>query len=543
MNAVEALVLLFQAAEALVEKELIRATARGAQSTARQRNQRLTEIRAILAELQTRAIVGTGTTPGLAWEVIRHGYLEGSRRADRDTPKDASTDLGGIHLSAAQELYAALSGRLDDAIMRVGRQAEDVLRKVALQEILVGQLAGRNRKGNTEAIAENLRSRGIEGFTDRAGRRWKLSTYAEMVAHTTAQEANTTATMNRLAENGIDTVRWHTRPPSGKHEACEPCRKRDGKVYSMTGATEGYEVLELAPPLHPRCGCLLVSAAEIGAIEPEPVEDDSFAEDFRAPDEADRKRLAIPPAWQNVKVARDPEAPLQATGVDAKGRKQSIYSAAHHERQGAAKFARVGKLHERLPEIDKRLTQDARTDDTALAALMIRRMGLRPGSDRDTGAEKKAHGATNLKASHIEADGGKVRANFTGKKGVDLDLTLEDPELAGLLVGRKEGKGGDDRLLDTDERKLRDYMSKVAPGVKPKDLRTYLGTRTAIDAVASMPVPKTKQEYKKQRREVGLQVSKLLGNTPTVALASYIAPAVFGPWDAAMVDKQAEMVK
>jgi DNA topoisomerase-1 len=251
----------------------------------------------------------------------------------------------------------------------------------------------------------------------------------------------------------------------------------------------------------------------------------------------DRKRLGIPPAWAEVQVSRERDASLLAVGLDAKGREQRIYSAAHHERQAAAKFARIEKLHERLPEIDRRLSKDAQTDDTALAALLIRRMGLRPGSDANTGAEKKAHGATNLKASHIKVDGDTIRANFTGKKGVDLDLSLDDPELARLLEDRRRGKGGEERLLDTDERKLRTYMGRVAPGVKPKDLRTYLGTATAMGLVVSMPIPKTERENRSARRQVAEQVSRLLGNTPTVALASYIAPAVFGPWDAAMARK------
>lgn len=251
----------------------------------------------------------------------------------------------------------------------------------------------------------------------------------------------------------------------------------------------------------------------------------------------DRKRLGIPPAWTEVQVSRDSDSPLQAVGLDAKGREQRIYSAAHHERQAAAKFERIGKLHDRLPEIDRRLARDAENDDSALAALMIRRMGLRPGSDTNTGAEKKAHGATNLKVSHIEVGGDTIRANFTGKKGVDLDLSLDDPELARLLKGRQRGKGGDDRLLDTNERKLRSYMNRAAPGVKPKDLRTYLGTATAMELVALMPIPKTKKEYRSARKRVGEQVSRLLGNTPTVALGSYIAPSVFGPWDAEMARK------
>lgn len=249
----------------------------------------------------------------------------------------------------------------------------------------------------------------------------------------------------------------------------------------------------------------------------------------------DRKRLRIPPAWTDVKVSPDTTAALQAVGRDSKGREQRVYSSEHHEKQAAAKFARIGALHERLPEIDARLSRDAKTDDTALAALLIRRMGLRPGSDSDTGAEKKAYGATNLKASHITTDGKTVRARFTGKKGVDLDLSIEDPELARLLAGRKRGKSGDDRLLSTDERKLRGYMKEVAPGVKPKDLRTYLGTATAMRLVADTPVPKTKKEYQSRRREVGKRVSDLLGNTPTIALASYVAPSVFGAWDSALI--------
>lgn len=141
------------------------------------------------------------------------------------------------------------------------------------------------------------------------------------------------------------------------------------------------------------------------------------ARGFEDASETDRKRLGIPPAWTDVQVDRSPAAALLAVGLDKKGREQRIYSAAHHENQAAAKFARIGELHERLPRIDERIARDAKTDDTALAALMIRRMGLRPGSDTDTGAEKKAHGATNLKASHIETSGDTVRANFTGKKG------------------------------------------------------------------------------------------------------------------------------
>ncbi len=261
-----ALIALFTHAEALVEKELLRAIARGAAPSAslvRERNSRLSGIRAILAHLRKETIGTEGS--GAAWDLVVAGYREGLRSAHRTTGGDVAPSLGGIHLRAARELYSALTGNLDAAIAHVGRQAEDTLRKVSLQEILVGQLAGRREAANAEAIAENLRSRGVEGFTDRRGRRWSLSDYTSMVAATTAQEANSVATMNRLAEAGIDTVKWMTRPTVGQREPCERCKRLDGKVYSMTGQTEGLPLLEEAPPLHPRCGCILVAHVDMGA--------------------------------------------------------------------------------------------------------------------------------------------------------------------------------------------------------------------------------------------------------------------------------------
>lgn len=258
------------------------------------------------------------------------------------------------------------------------------------------------------------------------------------------------------------------------------------------------------------------------------------AQGFEDATPEDRKRLAIPPAWKDVQINRDPNARLMAVGEDAKGREQRIYSPKHHEEQAAAKFARIKALHDRMPKIDKRLSKDAKNNDDALAALMIRRMGLRPGSDADTGADKKAYGATNLKPEHVNVNGDDVNLKFTGKKGVDLDLSINDPELARLLKGRLKKKKPGDRLLDTNAPKLRAYLKDAAPGVKPKDFRTYLGTAAALDAVKSMPKPKNRKEYQSQRKRVGEIVSELLGNTPTVALASYIAPAVFGPWDKAV---------
>lgn len=242
--------------------------------------------------------------------------------------------------------------------------------------------------------------------------------------------------------------------------------------------------------------------------------------------------IKLPPAWTNVQISDDPNAPLQAIGTDSKGRSQYVYSAAHSEKQAAAKFARINTLRSHIGDIDHHLASDSEQSDSAAALMLIRRLGLRPGSDANTGAEKKAYGATNLRAGHVKVDGETVSLDFTGKKGVDLSFTVEDSQLAAMLTPRLEGKGPDDKVFaDTNERKTADYLHSIAPGFKLKDLRTYHGTLHAFALVEAMPVPSSKSELAKARREVAVAVSEKLGNTPTVALASYIDPSVFAKWE------------
>lgn len=264
MNAeLAALIRLFEEAAGLVEKELLRALSRDAKFTARVKRERLAVISAILARLRSDAI-GTKKDPGAAWDLIRAGCGEGSDAARSDLVKlgrgPVSRDLGGIHLDAVRVLYESLTDALDAAITHVGRKANDALRKATLHEVLVAQLAGTDRRGTATALEDNLRSRGIEGFQDSKGRGWTLERYSRMAAATTAHEASTTAALNRYAENGIDLVRWVARPEMGSDSPCERhCKPLDGKVYSISGTTPGYPVLEEAPPLHPYCVCVLVA--------------------------------------------------------------------------------------------------------------------------------------------------------------------------------------------------------------------------------------------------------------------------------------------
>lgn len=253
----------------------------------------------------------------------------------------------------------------------------------------------------------------------------------------------------------------------------------------------------------------------------------------------DRKRLVIPPAWTNVVVSVSPKGVngLIAKGLDAKGRSQRRYSAEHTEKQAAKKFARVKAMSDKLDGLDGALAKDARTSDDAAALQVIRRTGMRPGSTRNTGAEKQAYGATTLEARHVKLspDGQTVRFQFTGKKGVNIDIEVKDRTLHKTLAPRLQGKKPNDKIFETSPARVGSYLHKHAgPEFKVKDLRTVHANTAALRHMKGMPKPKTQKEFKAARLAVGKAVSAELGNTPQMALNSYINSTVFGGWQAGL---------
>jgi DNA topoisomerase-1 len=249
------------------------------------------------------------------------------------------------------------------------------------------------------------------------------------------------------------------------------------------------------------------------------------------------KALVIPPAWTNVRLNPDPKGELQAKGVDAKGRDVSMYSAEHAAQASAEKFARLNEFNKVAMDTKAAAIKDmnnaalpARTRDAAAIVALIAETGFRPGSDRNTGAEKQAYGASNLLGSHVTVAGDKISFNFTGKKGVDQVHDVVSRDLARYIQGRKD-EVGNSRLFRVDENQARDYLkSKAGDNFKLKDYRTWNGTVTAIRAIAGMKAPTTKTEYTKSRVAVGKIVSAKLGNNYNEALKSYIAPEVFHKW-------------
>ena len=250
--------------------------------------------------------------------------------------------------------------------------------------------------------------------------------------------------------------------------------------------------------------------------------------------------LKLPPAWSDVKFAADPKADLLAQGKDAKGRVQSVYSAAFAANNSAAKFARVENLIQQFGDIQKQnaaamASNDPKVKDAGDCFNLVMLTGVRPGSEDDTGAKKQAFGATTLQGQHVVTDPDGTYLRFIGKDGVSLNLKMNDPGLVAMLSARAQTAGPDGKLFpNVTDKSLLAHCHTMGDGTfKVKDMRTHLGTTTAARLVQSMPVPADAKQYRAAVMTVAKQVAAKLGNTPVIALQSYISPTIFASWSAA----------
>jgi len=249
------------------------------------------------------------------------------------------------------------------------------------------------------------------------------------------------------------------------------------------------------------------------------------------------QKLRVPPAWQNVQYSHNAEAPLQVVGYDTKGRKQYIYHQNFATQQAQVKYARIRELEDKFDSIlaqnrENQQSSDPRVREHADAAALIMAMGVRPGSEADTQAETKAYGATTLLGRHVVPLVKGTRLRFTGKKGVPLDLPVDDPEISKMLISRASKSGRTGQLFPSvSSHSMLDYIHSFdGGGFKSKDMRTHLAAKTAQSMMRDMTAPTSATQYKKSVREVAKAVSEKLGNTPAIALQSYIPPSTFAEW-------------
>ena len=258
------------------------------------------------------------------------------------------------------------------------------------------------------------------------------------------------------------------------------------------------------------------------------------------------KALVLPPAWRDVWICADPRGHIQATGVDAAGRKQYRYHDEWRAARDRAKFDHALEVAALLPEVRERLCTDLTTGrglsrDRVLAAVVrlldmgMFRIGGAQYADRD---EDPSYGLSTLRPEHVRTRGGSVVLEFPGKSGVEHAAPVGDDEVGAVLTDLKRRRRGQDRLFaywDPAARRwplvhadmINDYLREITgEQMTAKDFRTWHGTLKAARELAAAGPQPTEPKRKKAVAHAMREVADLLGNTPAVARASYVDPRV-----------------
>jgi DNA topoisomerase-1 len=252
------------------------------------------------------------------------------------------------------------------------------------------------------------------------------------------------------------------------------------------------------------------------------------------------RKLAIPPAYTDVWICPDPNGHIQATGRDAKGRKQYRYHPEWTSLQAETKFARMAAFGRVLPRVRERVNADlGRTGlprEKVLAAVvrLLELTLIRVGNDEYARANKH-FGLTTMRDKHVKIDGSEVDFEFTGKSGIKHKAGLRDRRLARVVKACQDVPG--QRLFQYLDREghrhaigsadVNAYLKEISgESFTAKDFRTWAGTIAAAKALAMQTRPQSAAEAKRLLTTCVKATAGLLGNTPTVCRASYIHPAV-----------------
>jgi DNA topoisomerase IB len=255
--------------------------------------------------------------------------------------------------------------------------------------------------------------------------------------------------------------------------------------------------------------------------------------------------LAIPPAWEEVWVCSHPMGHIQATGIDARGRKQYRYHDRWRERRDAQKFDEMIGFARALPAMRSRVARDlgepgmTRTRVLASAVRLLDRGFFRVGGE-DYAAENDSYGLATIKKRHVRLIGDDtLRFDYPAKGGQRRLKSIVDPEVFEVVAQLKRRRGGNGELLaHKDGRRWRDlrsddinvYVKEVTGGdFSAKDFRTWNATVLAAVALAvSGPAAQVSRAARKRAINRAVkEVAHYLGNTPAVARGSYIDPRVF----------------
>jgi DNA topoisomerase-1 len=252
------------------------------------------------------------------------------------------------------------------------------------------------------------------------------------------------------------------------------------------------------------------------------------------------KSLAIPPAWTDVWICPQANGHLQATGRDARGRKQYRYHPKWREVRDEVKYERMIKFGKALPqirkEVDRALSLPGLPREKVLATIvyLLEATMMRIGND-EYARENKSYGLTTLRNRHVRIDGSEVEFRFRGKSGVYHDVKVHDRRLARIIQRTRDLPGQDlFQYLDEDgERRtvgssdVNDYLRTITgEDYTAKDFRTWSGTVLAAMALQEFEAVDSDTQAKKNVVRAIESVAERLGNTPSVCRKCYVHPAV-----------------
>lgn len=255
------------------------------------------------------------------------------------------------------------------------------------------------------------------------------------------------------------------------------------------------------------------------------------------------KELAIPPAWKDVWVCPYPTGHLQATGVDAAGRKQYVYHQKWRERRDQQKFDSMIDFARVLPQMRRRvlghLAQEGMTRERVLACAvrLLDRGFLRVGGE-SYAADNESYGLATMHKQHVKLEDRSIAFDYKAKSGVRQVRSVVDDDVYEIVATLKRRRQGVEllayrrgaRWIDIKSADINEYLKEVTGGdFSAKDFRTWNATVLAAVALAvSGPMAKASKTARKRATTRAVEeVAHYLGNTPAVCRASYIDPRIF----------------
>jgi DNA topoisomerase-1 len=252
------------------------------------------------------------------------------------------------------------------------------------------------------------------------------------------------------------------------------------------------------------------------------------------------KSLVIPPAWNDVWICAIANGHLQATGRDAKGRKQGRYHPRWRQVRDETKYERMLLFGSVLPAIRRRVDHDlalAELPREKILATIVRLMEatfIRVGNE-EYAQTNHSYGLTTMRNKHVSITGSTIRFNFTGKSGIQHAINLTDRRLARIVKRSRDLPGYElFQYLDSegaahsiDSADVNEYLREItSENFTAKDFRTWAGSVLACEMLRQFEPFESESQAKKNVVRAIESVAKQLGNTPSVCRKCYVHPAV-----------------